>query len=108
MNYDYGANGQINTLITNDGISYNYVSGTICSDKGLSNDDLKNCIGRFLVDINGQSKPNKFGLDIFFFAVVDGKGIVAAGSGNNSADCKRSSKGITCAAKVLKEGKISY
>lgn len=98
---------RINSLVTADGIAYNW-DQRYCDGKGLTSEDLQNCIGRFLIDLNGVSGPNRFGYDIFFFAVVNGKGVVAAGSGNDSADCKRGRNGITCAAKVLKEKKISY
>ena len=100
-----------NSLITNDGIAYewrNSINGNICTAKGLSTEDEANCIGRFIVDINGEANPNQFGRDIFFFAVVDNKGIVQAGSGNNSRDCTKSNNGLTCAAKVLQEDKMSY
>lgn len=96
-----------NSLVTNDGMAYGW-DKNYCGGKGLSAEDLENCIGRFIVDINGDGMPNRFGYDIFFFLVVNGKGIVPAGSGNNSADCRRGSSGITCAAKVLRDGEINY
>ncbi len=98
---------RVNSLITLDGIAYGW-DLSYCSGKGLSTEDISNCIGRFIVDINGERSPNRFGYDVYFFAVVDGKGIVPAGSGNNSADCKRGGDGVTCAAKVLKDSEINY
>ena len=97
-------------LITGDGIVYSWETENpnICGGKGLSNYDLQNCIGRFYVDVNGGTPPNKFGHDVFFFMVVQGKGIIPAGAGNNSADCNKKDVGITCAAKVLKENAINY
>ena len=96
------------SLVSADGIAYGW-SVSYCNDnKGLTEEDKQNCIGRFVVDVNGTATPNRFGYDIFFFAIVDGKGVVPAGSGNSSADCKRGGNGITCAAKVLKEKEISY
>ena len=97
------------SLVTADGIAYGWKSDAdICSNKGISDEDLENCKGRFLVDVNAGVSPNRFGYDIFFFVVVQDKGIVPAGAGNNSKDCKRGNGGITCAAKVLREGEISY
>lgn len=96
-----------NAVVASDGITYGW-SNHNCESKGLSEEDLDNCKGRFIVDINGVRKPNRFGRDVFFFAAVDGKGIVPAGSGNKSADCNVGDKGITCAAKVLREGKMAY
>ncbi|MCD8024656.1 MAG: type II secretion system GspH family protein [Candidatus Gastranaerophilales bacterium] len=94
-------------LLTADGTAYGY-DKRFCDNKGLSDDDYENCIGRFIVDINGDLSPNQFGLDVFFFTVVAGKGSVPAGSGNDSADCKKGQRGITCAAKILREEKMNY
>jgi prepilin-type N-terminal cleavage/methylation domain-containing protein len=87
-------------------IGYNNSSG-MCTDKGLSTEDTTDCLGRFIVDVNGPKMPNKFGEDTFFFALVRNKGIVPAGT-NSETDCTRSGLGSQCAAKVLKEGKIGY
>ena len=95
-------------IIAADGTAYSWNKGYCGSNKGISVEDEKNCLGRFLVDVNGSQNPNRFGHDVFFFMVVNGKGIVPAGNANNSADCKKGKDGITCAAKVLKEGKITY
>lgn len=95
------------SLITKDGMSYGWNKGT-CSEIGLSAEDEANCVGSFIVDINGFGNPNRFGYDIFFFAVIDQKGLVAAGSGNESQDCSRSNKGMTCAAKVISTANIDY
>ncbi len=106
---DTGNYDRKNSIVTSDGILYQWNnSKTLCSTKGLSEEDIENCIGRFIVDINGFKKPNKFGLDIFVFGIVNGKGAVPAGSGDNSKNCKRSAHGVDCAAKVLKEGAINY
>ena len=99
---------RVNSLVAADGITYGWHNGQYCTGKGLSSDDERNCIGRFIVDVNGQKAPNMFGRDVFFFGVINDKGIVPAGEANGSADCKRGSNGITCAAKVLRENKIAY
>ena len=96
------------SVVGADGVTYGWDSRFCEDDKGLSNEDLANCKGRFIVDINGAHPPNRFGRDVFFFCAIDGKGIVPAGSGNNSADCYVGSNGITCAAKVLKENGMNY
>ena len=96
-----------NSVVAADGVTYGWDSG-LCDDKGLSAEDNANCKGRFIVDINGVRPPNRFGRDVFFFGAIDGKGIVPAGSGNNSQDCYVGSNGIMCAAKVLREGKMAY
>ncbi len=95
-------------LITNDGIAYGW-SKDYC-DKGVAEEDKDRakCIGQFSVDVNASKNPNTIGYDYFYFLVIDGKGILPAGYGNNSADCNKNDNGFTCAAKVLKEGKITY
>lgn len=97
--------GYAYNLITTDGMTYNF-SATDCSGKGLSTERANNCMGRFVVDVNGFKGPNRFGYDMFFFCLVKGEGIVPAGIDNNSADCKKDNSGVTCAAKVVNEKKI--
>ena len=60
------------------------------------------------VDINGDKKPNQVGSDIFVFVLDPNRGVVPGGTDNNSAYCKSDSTGWDCAAKVIKEGKITY
>ncbi|MBQ8886305.1 MAG: type II secretion system protein [Candidatus Gastranaerophilales bacterium] len=94
-------------VITTDGISYVY-AGEKFRNFGLSEEDYNNQIGAIVVDVNGaEKKPNKSGMDVFLFFLVDGKGIVPAGSFDDK-DCNRKELGGECAAKVLKEGKINY
>lgn len=98
-------------LVTADGILYSWDWATennnTCANKGLNSDDIQNCIGRFYVDVNGGTPPNIIGRDVFFFVVVNGKGIVPAGAATTD-DCKKKSLGITCAAKVLRDSAITY
>ncbi|MCD7879808.1 MAG: hypothetical protein LUG16_07745 [Candidatus Gastranaerophilales bacterium] len=96
-----------NSLVSTDGIAYGW-DKSYCSGKGLTTEDSQNCIGRFIIDLNGDKSPNRFGYDVFFFTVINGKGVIPAGAGNNSSDCKKGGNGITCAAKVLKENAITY
>lgn len=103
----WGANSAHYTAKLADGMGLSF-SGSLCTeDKGVSADDIKNGLGRFLVDVNGEKGPNKFGEDEFFFCLVKFKGIVPAGSDNYN-DCKKGGGGVSCAAKVIKEGKIDY
>lgn len=94
-------------LVTADGMSYTFARGSCLSQYGLSEEDFKNHIGRFIVDVNGLKGPNVFGRDIYWFSLVKGKGIVPAGSANTD-NCKLSSTGESCAAKVIKEKRIKY
>ena len=93
------------SVITADGLLYTF--SKVGTKYGLSPEDQANTIGRIIVDVNGRKAPNKYGLDTFFFYVVEGKGIVPAGQYSTST-CTRSSHGRSCTAKVLKEGKINY
>ena len=110
-NYKYLHNGKANaisgakSLITSDWQMFSFaVPGNIY---GLSQDDKDNTIGRIVVDINGGKNPNQYGFDLFFFYLVEHKGIVPAGSYSTS-DCTKSGEGVTCAARVLKENAINY
>lgn len=102
------------TMVTTDGMCFNYSTG-FCSDKGVADGvptaqdkNLTNCMGRFLVDVNGEKGPNVYGRDIYFFLLVKGKGIIPAGNDNNSANCTKGSNGMDCAARVIKEKKINH
>ena len=96
------------TIITTDGQLYSAVKinpgSTII---GLSDEDGSDTKYRIFVDVNGGKKPNKFGRDVFWFYIVDKKGIVPAGA-NSTSDCNLSSVGESCAAKVLKENAMNY
>lgn len=97
--------GYAYNLVTTDGMTYNF-STTDCAGKGLSTERQNNCIGRFVVDVNGFKGPNRVGNDIFSFCLIKGEGIVPSGIDNDSADCKKGGNGDTCAAKVINEKKI--
>ena len=94
-------------IILSDGEMYTYKNMPPSGVHGLSSKDKNNTIGRIVVDINGQKKPNRYGYDTFIFYLVDEKGIVPAGNYTTS-DCNKTDKGYMCAAKVLKESKIDY
>ena len=95
-------------VITSDGHMFSGAQLSSASNiHGLSLEDEDNAIFRILVDVNGRKGPNRFGYDTFIFYIVDGKGILPAGAESTSS-CRKTSNGATCAAKVIKEGKITY
>lgn len=98
-----------NGVTTSDGMQY-YI-WTNYMQFGLSDEDYesirKNGSVAIAVDVNGQRKPNKFGLDCFLFILVDKNGILPAGVHDDS-DCNRSDLGFTCTSKLLRENDITY
>lgn len=97
------------SFTTADGMNWSLDGG------GASVSGVTNNIGthfRAFVDINGDKKPNMMGYDVFVFIVDANRGVVPAGADNNSANCSQTSTnnyaGVDCAAKVIKEGKITY
>ncbi len=95
------------SFTTADGMIY-YFSKDDCTGKGYVADDSTACLGSFAVDVNGLKGPNAYGKDIFFFGLIRGEGILPAGSYDGSSDCISGGAGVTCAAKVIKEKKLSY
>lgn len=106
---DWKVYNEGNSLITTDGTAFGWVKGgtDYCAGKGISQEDLQNSVGRFIVDLNGAAPPNRFGYDVFFFIMVQGKGVVPAGAADHS-DCKKNGLGITCASVVLSTGTLKY
>ncbi|MBQ2612013.1 type II secretion system protein [bacterium] len=108
--YGYGSN--IKNFVISDGsvISIGIYSSSDIHNKFKISDSSQLLTGDstvvFAVDVNGKKSPNRVGRDIFFFVLVD-NGVVPAGI-HNTPDCKSDGKGLTCAAKVLNEGKINY
>ncbi len=103
---DAFANGS--TIITMDGMSFTFPYGTTFANFGISEEDYYNNINVIIVDVNTSiKKPNKGGIDTFLFYLIDGKGIIPAGS-HSFAECNRNNLGGSCTAKVLKEDKINY
>ena len=106
--------GQDKSAILADGqiLGYLFVNGVWSVDKlsplfGLTEDDTRNAIGRVIIDVNGNKPPNVMGRDVFFFVLVNGKGIIPAGA-DNSANCNKNNYGYTCTAKVLRENAMNY
>lgn len=95
------------TVITTDGIAYTYALEPFLNF-GIAEEDYVNQIASIVVDVNtAERKPNRAGMDVFMFYLINGKGIVPAGS-KSFDECNRQNLGATCASKVLKEGKIDY
>ena len=71
---------------------------------GVTRNTLSNFV-LFLVDVNGDKKPNKLGRDIFLFLLTQ-DGIVPAGAdvSANDSDCKQGGAGYHCTARVIQEG----
>ena len=96
------------SVITTDGIMYTFIAArSIHNIYGISPEDQARAIGRVIVDVNGQRKPNKFGLDTFIFYLINGKGFVPAGA-YTSTNCRRGKNGADCAGRVLRENTIKY
>ncbi len=97
---------------TQDGVAYfvNLMtwSGNKDSEEGLGQ-ALFASKQTVYIDINGMKKPNMFGKDVFVFEIDFQNGIVRPG-GNNSSEfainnsCSKSGDGISCAAKILRDG----
>ena len=65
------------------------------------------------IDINGAKAPNQFGVDVFAFRRIPGKGILpdgyAASYRSIVANCNRQASGAYCAARIIADGwKINY
>ncbi len=87
------------------------LNGTSVVFEGAASDGL---YMYFLVDINGKSKPNIWGVDIFEFSYKEGIGLVPSGHPQNTSNtykkfCKdMTSTGYGCAYYVLHFGKMDY
>lgn len=87
------------------------LNGTSVAFEGAISDNL---YMYFYVDINGKSKPNTWGKDIFEFSYREGIGLVPSGHPTNSSNsykihCKdMNSTGWGCAYYVLNFGKMDY
>ena len=89
--------------------------------KGLSSSDgLATYYGYLYVDLNGPKNPNTFGRDIFMFNLYNTGVVMPYGTCTEGADkcwrtatnsiykCDTSSRGMTCAARVLEEDAMNY
>ena len=57
------------------------------------------------VDINGEKSPNRYGRDVFYFALKE-NGLYPLGC--DSEQCTDAGNGEGCACKVLREGAMNY
>ena len=106
--FTYSIGGGTYQFITADGMNVN-IDGwgkADCTTTWGTTQDLAACMS-VVVDVNGNKKPNQLGKDVFGF-ILTSRGLVPAGVDNDSSDCHKNGLGFTCAAKVLREGKISY
>ena len=92
---------------TADGMYWNIFGQTDTNEYGVTKAATDSLV--IFVDTNGEKKPNTLGLDVFVFVVNPERGVLPAGSDNNSTNCKDpKSSGIDCAARIIKTGKIDY
>ena len=92
---------------TSDDVFYLFV------DKTTNEKGEQHPIPYVLIDINGAKAPNMYGIDVFIFKRIAGKGIVPYGNevtlAATKANCNNKSGGDFCAARIMKEGwKITY
>lgn len=71
---------------------------------GVSSDNLINPSANFViaVDVNGKSRPNVFGKDVFMFVLTD-KGLIPSGDGDKGKNCddKSTNNNWDCTSKAL-------
>lgn len=105
----YGIGANTYSFRLSDGMNVcldGWIKGDSLTYLGVDNSDLSYVLS-VIVDINGDKRPNQLGKDVFVF-VLTSKGFVPAGKDSNSGDCSGSGKGYQCAARVLREDKITY
>lgn len=61
----------------------------------------------FIVDVNGDKKPNMMGIDMQYFNATSDKGVVPGGL-DDTSKCIAKTNGLTCTAILLKENKFTY
>lgn len=93
---------------TSDDIFYLFIDKTT-NEKG----EITYAFPYVCIEINGGKEPNKYGIDVFLFKRVAGKGIVPYGNEVTlsaiKANCNSKSGGGYCAARIMKEGwEITY
>ena len=92
---------------TSDDVFYLFIGHTT-NEKGE-----RVSVNYVFIDINGAKAPNTYGVDVFRFDRVAGKGILPYGNNAtlaaNIANCSLNASGEYCAARIMKEGwKINY
>lgn len=92
---------------TADGMYWNIFGQNETNEYGVTKAATDSLV--IFVDTNGDKNPNTLGLDVFVFIANPERGVLPAGSDNNSTNCQNSdASGIDCAAKLIKTGKINY
>lgn len=100
--------GKNYTLRTADGYSYQYTPGAITANTyGIEEKDAQMAFGTFLVDVNGNKRPNTVGRDLFYFVYIEDKGIIPAGFYDHT-NCNKEGTGYACAGRIMKETKMKY
>lgn len=107
----YGITGNAPvSFILSDGINVTMTKTKNLEEKFGVESDLPTTIV-FMVDVNGNKKPNRIGQDVFAF-VLTSNGLMPAGTDSNSGSCERDSNlnddYWDCSAKVLNDGKRDY
>ena len=102
---DYGIEENAISFTTADGMHWSISGG---DPKSVGVDDAPE--GSIIVwaDINGNKKPNQIGSDVFSFVIDPTRGVLPGGADNDYANCTSGASGKDCAARVIKEGKITY
>ena len=103
--------GRFGTMILSDGtIIYNYVNRDNCT----TNEYGTTYCAHFYVDLNGQTAPNKRGLDFFEFIMTD-NGIIPNGLKGTTSEvgsfertCNNEGSGDGCTAWVLTFNNMDY
>ena len=105
-NYEITANGETYATTLTDGT--NMLLDIWANDSAEKVGVTKNIILSgsslgFMVDVNGNKKPNTVGKDIHVFILTE-RGIVPGGIDNNSKNCdnKKTNNNFDCTAKMLK------
>lgn len=92
---------------TADGMNWS-ISATQAPEEFGVNADGAECL-LVWVDTNADQKPNVLGYDVFAFIIHPAKGVLPAGTENNSTNCRgENPSGVDCAARVISESEISY
>ncbi len=118
-NYIWGGNPAYSGVILTDGIIIgSYVQNEKCKYSTSPLEQYNNICGEYIVDINGEKGPNRYGTDIFFF-VLTKTGIIPTGfpsgtsAGNWSYEFEKGclaadSKGSGCTSWVLNNSNLDY
>jgi len=96
---------------TQDGTVYNvWVMSWKRDEEGNNlNIPLYNTYQQVIIDINGQKGPNRYGKDIFIFAINFNNNVVKANCQGKDMvyinnNCNINGSGACCAAKIIKDG----